>query len=211
MWCNFTQQEVFTIKNTLRGSLSIGIHEGFGKDYREYLNNFQTFAEEITGERSIYESNRRFLHTAYAYDSIKVYANALDSLIEERVNETFLPSIQINITSTDRIALAEVLSKSTIEGVTGKIRFSENSQRADLVYAVRNFVPKDNGFNVNNSLSLDPWVVQVRGWLKIGMDPPELKYLDENQSVSDTITIVFSDGSHSIPPDRPRQFFVRSK
>lgn len=111
------------------------------------------------------------MHTAYAYDSIKVYANALDSLIEERVNETFLPSIQINITSTDRIALAEVLSKSTIEGVTGKIRFSENSQRADLVYAVRNFVPKDNGFNVNTSLSLDPWVVQVRGWLKIGMDP----------------------------------------
>jgi len=41
LWCIYTQKEAFPIKNALRGSLVIGIIEGFGKDYENYTSNLQ--------------------------------------------------------------------------------------------------------------------------------------------------------------------------
>lgn len=91
LWCNYTQKEAFTIKNALRGSLVIGITEGFGKDYENYTSNFAAIAGQFTGDSTPYEMQRRFLQTAYVHDTVGVLAHALSELVEKRALQVGLP------------------------------------------------------------------------------------------------------------------------
>ena len=208
LWCNYTQEEAFTIKKALKGSLSIGIIEGFGEAYNNYTNNFAAMAEELTGDGAPYEMQRQFLQTTYVHDTVGVLADGLNKLVETKASQLNVPASHINITSADRNDLTQSLLNASYNGLTGHISFTRSGKRYNPLYAIRNFVPVNNTFQVNNSLELDPWVVKIKGCLVLSNG---IQYIDENGTLSTTPTIVFADGTNTIPPDRPPRIFIRSK
>lgn len=211
LWCNYTQEEAYTIKNALRGSLSIGIIEGFGEAYNNYTNKFAAMAEELTGDGASYEMQRQFLQTTYVHDTVGVLTDALNKLVETKASQLNVPASHINITSADRNDLTQSLLNASYNGLTGHISFTRSGKRYDPLYAIRNFVPVNNTFQENNSLELDPWVVQIRGCLVLGLNRNDIQYIDENGMLSTEPTIIYADGTNMIPPDRPNRIYIRSK
>lgn len=74
-----------------------------------------------------------------------------------------------------------------------------------------NFVPISNRFQSNNSLDLNPWIVQVRGCLELRLNGSNFMYTDENGTESKEPTIIYADGTDVVPSDRPHLIFIRSK
>lgn len=207
LWYNFTQEEVFIIKNALKGSLSIGIVEGLGKEYHDFL-------EGITGNPDQEQvcGNRRWLpQSAYAHDAVTVLAHALDKLVLQKADNANTSLSTVKAKRKDRKALAELIANSTIDGLTGTVKFRGDGRRDNAIYSIRNFVGVDNNFHLNISLDVDPWVVQIRACIYIESNTARIQYVDSNGNASEDITIVFADGTNTVPRDRPYRFFVRSK
>ena len=70
MWCDYTDEEVFILKNALSGSLSAGISEGVFSQYDSFVEKFVDFSTRATGEENFYRENTRFPQTSRIYDII---------------------------------------------------------------------------------------------------------------------------------------------
>ena len=68
LWCGYTSEEVHTIKNALKGSMSIGISEGFQERFNSFDERFVDFAGKVTGYRETYQQNHQFQQTSLIYD-----------------------------------------------------------------------------------------------------------------------------------------------
>ena len=213
MWCRFKSEEVYKLKQALSGTLLLGISEGMGSEYENYIQLFDSEAVRITGD-DIYDHHRHFIQTTYIHDSLRVVAAALDELIKEKADKQNLTEEYIEITMEDRQLLADTLRGLTfLGGVTGNISFTEHGKRRLSPVELRNFVPIENtNFSISSSLFEDPWIIQTRGYLKVFYDGHfTISYFDEHNNISKIPTIVFHDGTTNIPSDRPYRVFVRSK
>lgn len=213
VWCHYSNETIFKLKNALRGSLLLGISEGMGPEHEHFLTDFHKEAFRITGD-DIYLRHQLFLQTPYIHDSLHVIADALDELVNGKAAKLNVTAEQIEIVAGDRSLLAHQLRNLAFYGgVTGNVSFTQFGRRLVSQVDLRNFVPIDNAnFSVNTSLTEDPWKVQIRLCLEILTDGQiNLFYFDENGNRSKVPTIVFHDGTTNVPLDRPYRIFVRSK
>jgi hypothetical protein len=214
VWCHYSSEAIFKLKNALRGSLLLGISEGTGPERELFLTSFHEEAFRITGD-DIYLYHRPFIQTPYIHDSLHVIADALDELVNGKAIKQNVAVEQIEIVAEDRSLFAQkVKNLAFYGGVTGNVSFTQFGRRMVSQVDLRNFVPIDNvNFSVNTSLAENPWKVQIRLCLEILADGKtnNLFYFDENGNRSKVPTIVFHDGTTNIPLDRPYRIFVRSK
>ena len=213
VWCRYSSEAVYRLKNALRGSLLLGISEGTGPEHKEFLNSFHQEAFRITGD-DIYLHHRHFLQTPYIHDSLHVIADALDELVKGKATKQNVTEEQVKIVAGDRSLFTHKLrSLAFFGGVTGNMSFTEIGRRMVSQVDLRNFVPVNNAnFSVNTSLTENPWTVEVRACLEVLADGQiKVAYMDENGNISEVPTIVFHDGTTNIPLDRPYRIFRRSK
>lgn len=213
LWCSYTPEEVYKLKQALRGSMMLGISDGTGQEREEYIQKFINEAIRITGS-NIYAFHRHFIQTAYIHDSLAVVANALDVLVKEKARTQNISEDSVRLTMADRDLLADQLRNLNFSvGLTGNISFTQSGRRRVSLVDLRNFVPIENAdFSINTSLFEDPWRVQTRACLEVLQTGHiYLVYFDENMTVSETPTIIFPDGTTNPPLDRPFRIFVRSK
>ena len=212
LWQGYSREETFVLKNALSGTLALGSISGIGEIYDQFLKDFITKARSITGDDArVYEENNRFLKTSCVYDSFWVVASALNELVESKADDLGVHPSQVSVTKNDTSDLLKYLHETYIVGATGVITFTETGKRHASLFDLRNFVPVENDFQVNNSLEVDPWIVQTRGHLKIVKESKSFVYFTENGTVSQTSTVVFPDGTTNIPSDQLIRTFIRRK
>ena len=213
LWCRYSNEDVYRLKNALKGSLLLGMSEGSGPELKDYLTHFHKEAFHITGD-DVYLHHRHFLQTPYIHDSLHVIADALDKLVKMKAIKQNLTEEQVEIVMEDRSLLAHKLrSLAFFGGITGNVSFTEFGRRMVSQVDLRNFVPLDNtNFSVNTSVTENPWTVEVRACLEVFANGQiQLVYFDESGNESQEPTVVFHDGTTNIPLDRPYRIFVRSK
>lgn len=213
MWCRYSSEAVYKLKNALKGSLLLGISEGTGPEREEFLASFHNEASHITGD-DVYLHHRHFLQTPYIHDSLHVITDALDELIQGKAIEQNVMGEQVEIVAGDRKHFTHKLRNLAFYGgVTGNVSFTRFGKRMVSQVDLRNFVPIENAnFSVNTSLTEDPWTIQVRACLEILADGKiTVVYFDESGNRSKVRTIIFHDGTTNVPLDRPYRIFVRSK
>ena len=213
IWCRYSNEDVYRLKNALRGSLLLGISEGSGPEREEYLKNFREEAFHITGDE-VYLHHRQFLQTPYIHDSLHVIADGLNKLVKTKAVKQNITEQEVEIDIEDRNLLAlKLRSLAFFGGITGNVSFTEFGRRTMSQVDLRNFVPIENAnFSMNTSLTENPWTVEIRACLEVFANGHiRLIYWDETGNESQEPTIVFHDGTTNIPLDRPYRIFVRSK
>ena len=213
LWCRYTSEEVYILKQALRGALMLGISEGTGQERESYLQTFNSEAIRITGN-DVYAHHRHFIQTVYIHDSLVVVADALDELIKEKAHMLNTSEDSIEITKADRELLAKKLQNlNSSDGLSGNIVFTDDGERTMSQIDLRNFVPIENtNFSVDSSPFEDPWIVQTRACLEVFPDGSvSITYFDEDRNVSKVSTVIFHDGTTNPPLDRYHRIAVRSK
>lgn len=211
-WTSFSQEEVYVIKTALRGSLKIGLSEGSGTEYQAFADNFSNTSKVITGRDDYSQFQKPLLHTAYAYDAAHLTALALHDTIQKKAEQFNQQERDISISTNDTRMIRDSMTTITFNGFTGNVSINNQGRRAHSNCVIKNFVPIDSMFAVNTSLTLNPWVVQNRAYVEVGVTGTiAIHYINENGSASEDSTIVFADGTTNIPPGRPFRFYERSK
>ena len=211
IWCNHTLQEVYDIKNALRGTLLLGITRGSGNHYLRFFDNFLEYSGSLI-TNNYYGDYMRFLETPYIDDALGIIVRALEEVVKDKSYYLNVSSSEVNITKLDRNLMAKKISVSNYTGNTGRIRFTSKGERSVSIFELRNYVPINNrNFTVNSSYTEDPWIIQTRGYVEFFEDGSiELLYFDENGDIADRPTIIFADGTTDVPPDRFPRLFHRS-
>lgn len=213
LWCGFSDEQVFVIKNALRGSLLLGLHMGIGENFETFLEKFPTFAREIIPSASNYCHNVQFIHTTYVLDCVIMAASVLNTAVESKSQKTNTSISDIQITQADHnILVEELLQKKIKLGITGPLSFNDKGKRRVKLFAIMNFVPVNNSnFSVKNAVAENPWSLQTRGVLKEIDGNVTIMFITSDGRRSHEPTIIFPDGTTNIPPDHPFRFFYRSE
>ena len=213
LWCGFSNDQIFAIKNALRGSLLLGLHKGLGVNFGTFLEKFPTYAREITPSASKHCQNVQFIHTTYVLDCVIIAASVLNTVVESKSRETNTPISDIEITQADHNLLVNELQQKAIKrGVTGPLGFDDEGNRRVRLFAIMNFVPVDNSnFSVKNAVAENPWSLQIRGVLKEEDGNVSIVFLKSDGRKSNKSTIIFPDGTTNIPPDHPFHISYRSE
>lgn len=185
LWCNMTSDRAYTAKNALTGSLSIGRYEGGGNP-------------------------RRFPMTSYAQDGALLLMKSLRNYINfKSLLEGVNPS-NVSVTSGDRKAFTDTVSNTSLLGVTGFINFTWDKRRDRKTLVIRNFIANNNiEFAESNANLLDPWSVEERAFFTSGIG--KLRYVYDNGTEAQHVTLVFSDGTNTIPSYVVQKYYLRSE
>lgn len=213
LWCGFSDEQVFVIKNALRGSLLVGVHKGIGDTYEKFLDNYPSIVSQVTPFASEECHSVRFVHTPYMHDCIVMAAAALNGVVEAKLHETNTSISDIQVTQSDRDLLAKKLSQMEIpDGITGPLSFTEEGNRRVVSFAIMNFVPVDNSnFSVSSAVEVNPWSLETRAVLKKEYNNVSILFFTSEGEESSDSTIIFADGTSNIPPHRPFHLFYRSE
>lgn len=173
LWNNMTSKRAYTIKNALKGSLSIGRYEGV-------------------------RNPPFFPMTSYAQDAAVLLMGSLRSYVDLKASFLGVHPSHVFVTSDDRNAFLDVISTMSLLGTTGFINFTSEKKRERNTIVIRNFISNNSiEFAENNAKFLDPWSVEKRAYFISGIR--KLCYVSNNGSEARHVTLVFSDGTNTIP------------
>lgn len=212
LWCGFSNEQVFVIKNALRGSLLVGVHKGSGGTYEKFLENYPSIVSQASPSASEECHNVRFVHTPYMHDCVVIAAAALNGVVEEKLHKSNTSISDIQVTQSDHDLLVEKLSQVEIpDGITGPLSFTKEGNRRVVSFAIMNFVPVDNSnFSVSNAIEVNPWSLQTRAVLKKEYSNVSIQFFTSDGEESSDSTIIFADGTSNVPPHHPFHIFYRS-
>ena len=205
-------EEIFTIKNALRGTLVIGPNKGMGKRYDEFIADFPIEAEQISaGLGEDFKKRELFIQTPYISDSILTIAQAMDALVKSKANESDLELGNVTILREDTLLLSRKLSEVHVtEGITGEISFTSSGERSFSLFEIRNFVPIENtNFSLQTVHDENPWEIKRKGLVKTGKGGMQILHYSDDGNLSTSSTVVFADGTTNIPPDHPHRVYIR--
>lgn len=209
LWCDFSDEEVFTIKKALRGSLLVGLSNGVGDNYQNYLENFSETVNTVAPSSNEECEEVRFLQTPYLHDAVEIAATALDGLIKFKSHE----ENTVQVTQSDHDLLVDqLLSAEVPDGFTGRLGFTDKGKRKVASFAINNFVPiKNSDFNVSTAVAENPWVLETRGVLRKEGNNVSIVFFTSDGKESNVSTIIFADGTSNIPLYRPYRIYRRGK
>lgn len=208
IWCGFTSEEITIIKNALRGSLLVGLDQGSGDVYQEFVADYSEIAEEVSGLSRKMCTKPQFIHTAYIHDSIEILAQAMDNLVKFKAREYNQSLGEVQIGRKSHSLLTQFLLQAYVDDhvTTGPISFTSDRKRAISSFVIRNFVP-----TANFSAKENPFSLQIKGMVRGNKTNFYFTFFADNGTTSNTSTVIFSDGTTNIPPDHPYRIYIRSK
>jgi hypothetical protein len=211
LFCGFSNEQVFAIKNALQGTMLLGLHKGIGVQYEKFQEIYPTFVNTPSASEEC--QGVRFIRTSYIHDGVLTAATALDAVVESKFHNANVSISDIQITRSDQTLLAEKLFQTDIPGgITGPLSFTRKGIRKTVSFAIVNFVPVENlNFSVSNATTEDPWSLQTRAVMKKELSNVTITFFTSDGEESNQSTIIFADQTSNIPSDTPFRIFYRSE
>ena len=177
----------------LNGTLSIVLSEGYGQQHDEYRSNMKDLIKQEGFSVDNFKS-LSLLTATYASESVAGIVKAIQHFISQNWPIDFMKSVLYN---------KQV--KFTSYGLTGEVTFDKVMREQNVTFTVYNMIQSIQ--ETDNNCQARAYINYVNNSVTTNIT---MHYVSANGSISDSPTIVYTDGTKNPPESRPEKLLPQS-